>query len=140
MRLFFRSIFLSAVVWASDPRAELLEADRAFDRDTAARGLDGWMSWFAEDAQINARTGVIKGKAALREHYSKSIGQPGFSLRWQPLYAEASKDGTLGYTFGKGESVTTKPDGTTEKRPANYLTVWRKQKDGSWKVATDIGN
>ena len=118
----------------------LMEADRAFDRDTAARGLDGWMSWFADDAQLNHRSGVIRGRSSLREHYGKSIGQPGFSLRWEPLYAEAARDGSLGYTFGKAEATTRKADGTVEKRPANYLTVWRRMPDGKWRVVTDLGN
>ena len=79
----------------------LLDADKAFDRDTAARGLDGWMGWFAEEAQIPGPAGVIRGKAALREVYSKMFAAKEFSIHWWPLHAELSADGTLGYTFGR---------------------------------------
>lgn len=37
----------------------LLDADKAFDLATAERGLDGWMSFFADDARINTRNGVL---------------------------------------------------------------------------------
>ena len=140
MRYVALILVFAAALWAADVREELLNADRAFDRDTAARGLDGWMSWFAEDAQLNHRSGVIKSKAALREHYGKSIGRPGVLVHWVPLYAEPSKDGTLGYTFGTAEWTITDAGGKVEKRAGNYLTVWRRMSDGSWKVVTDLGS
>ena len=117
-----------------------MEADRQFDRDTAARGLDGWMAHFSDDAQVNTHKGVVKGKAALREHYSGMFAQRDFSIRWKPTFAEASKDGTMGYTFGEAQTKWTSPEGKAESRPGRYVTVWRKQADGGWKVATDIGN
>ena len=45
-------------------------------------------------------------------------------------------DGTLGYTWGRyrveaGDSITGR---------GRYLTVWRRQPDGSWKVDADIGS
>ena len=140
MRYVILTFLLASAVWAADFREELLNADRAFDRETAALGLDGWMSWFADDAQLNHRSGVIKGKAALREHYGKMIGQPGVQVHWVPLYAESSKDGSLGYTFGAAEWTITSPDGKVEKRNGNYVTVWRRMSDGTWKVVTDIGS
>lgn len=118
----------------------LLAADRAFGRATAAGGLDGWMSFFADDAQANTHAGVLKGKASLRQYYAAMFSRPEFSIRWKPLFAEAAKDGTLGYTFGEAESSFRDEKGELRKRPGRYVTVWRRQPDGSWKVATDIGN
>ncbi len=140
MRFLLLFSALSLPLLSADFRQQLLDADRAFARDTAARGLDGWMSWFADDAQVNHRTGLIKGKPALREHYGKAIGQPGVTVTWEPIYAEPSQDGTLGYTLGVAEWTTKTADGKVEKRPGRYVTVWRRMKDGTWKVVTDIGN
>jgi ketosteroid isomerase-like protein len=131
---------LLSLLLAADPRTELLEADRAFDRETAARGLDGWMAWFAADAQANLHTGVVKGQAALREHYAKMFARPGFSIRWQPLYAEASADATLGYTFGEAKISYTGEDGKPVERGGRYVTVWRRQPGGAWKAVFDLGN
>jgi len=130
----------TAAVAATDFRQELLEADRAFDRVTAERGLDGWMSCFAEDAQLNAPAGPLRGKAALREHYSKMFAQRDFSIRWTPYHAEASKDGTLGFTLGTAVISWTDDKHQSVKRNGRYLTVWRKEADGTWRAVTDIGN
>jgi ketosteroid isomerase-like protein len=133
-------VLIATLGLAGDPRQEMMDADRAFDRATAVRGLDGWMSYFAPDARLNLRSGILEGRANIRAHYAKMFAQPEFSIRWEPLFAEASADGTLGYTLGKARISFRMPDGTREQRPGNYLTVWKKQKDGAWKAATDIGN
>ena len=121
------------------PADALMEADRAFARDAAAKGLEGWMSWFAEDAQIPARTGMVQGKAALREVYAKMFATPEFHLEWAPVTAEISADGTLGYTFGRAKRAWRDSDGQLKNAESRYVTIWRKQKDGSYKVIFDMG-
>ena len=91
------------------------------------------MSFFSEDARINAPSGILEGKAALRRLYTGMFTQKNFSIRWKPLYAEASKDGTLGYTLGTAEISS--DDGNDR-----YLTVWRKQTDGTRTAVTNLGN
>ena len=116
-----------------------MEADKAFDRDTAARGLDGWMSWFAENARIEGAKDVIVGKAALREYYSKMFAGREFRIHWWPVYADVSEDGTLGYTFGRATISWLDEKGESQKRESRYSTLWRKQTDGGYKVVFDIG-
>ncbi len=117
----------------------LMEADKAFDRDTAARGLDGWMDWFAEDARIETPKEVLSGKAALREYYSKMFAGREFRIHWWPVQADISTDGTLGFTFGRAEISWRDEKGEMQKRESRYTTLWRKQKDGAYKVIFDIG-
>lgn len=64
----------------------------------------------------------------------------GSSLTWEPLQAEVSDAFDLGYTHGTFESRFPGPNGELSVTTGKYLTVWRKQPDGSWKVAADIGN
>lgn len=117
----------------------LMDADRAFDRDTAARGLDGWMSWFADDARIEGAKDVITGRPALREVYAKLFARRDFRIHWWPLHAEISDDGTLGYTFGRATLSWRDEKGDPQTQESRYCTLWRKQKDGSYKVVFDIG-
>lgn len=140
MRTLFLWLALAApVLFAQSPAAALIEADKAFDRDTAARGLDGWMSWFAENARIEGATDVIAGKPALREVYSKMFAQREFRIHWRPESADISDDGTLGYTFGRAEISWRDEKGEMQKRASRYTTLWRKQKDGTYKVVFDMG-
>lgn len=125
--------------WGQDHGAQaLLDADKAFDRD-AARGLEGWMGWFAEDAQILGQTGVVQGKAALRDVYSKMFAAKEFSIHWWPVHAEVSADGTLGCTFGRAKISWRDDKGELQTKDGRYTTVWRRQKDGSYKVVFDMG-
>jgi ketosteroid isomerase-like protein len=48
--------------------------------------------------------------------------------------------GDVGYTLGHWESVLKTPAGDSVLGRGNYLTIWRRQSDGTWKVSADIGN
>lgn len=76
---------------------ELLNADRAFARETARRGAEGWTERFAPD-------------------------------------------GNMGYTIGRYEARQRDTTGALVRSTGTYVTVWRKDARGGWKVALDIGN
>jgi ketosteroid isomerase-like protein len=57
------------------------------------------------------------------------FADPKFVLRWEPLGAEVS--GNLGYTYGLYRS---------SNGYGKYVSVWKKQRDGSWKIVVDAGN
>jgi ketosteroid isomerase-like protein len=67
-------------------------------------------------------------------------GSPRFAVSWQPTKAEASRGGDIGYTLGTYELTLNNPQGTPVTDRGKYLTVWKKQADGSWKVAVDTFN
>jgi ketosteroid isomerase-like protein len=62
-----------------------------------------------------------------------------FHLTWDPTFAAVSSSGDLGYTVGTRESSRRVGAEQVVDR-GTYLTVWRRQEDGSWKVEADIGN
>ena len=112
----------------------LRQADLDFARQTAARRLAGWMDFFADDASIIHDGQTVTGKDALRAFYQPVFANRDFTLTWSPNHAEASKDGTLGYTYGEYEAR----NGTSISRGI-YTTVWRKV-GGRWKVVLDLGS
>jgi ketosteroid isomerase-like protein len=117
------------------------KADLAFCEETKKRGLEGWMSYFADDATaFPAGKPFITGRDTLRSFYSGMFSRPEFSLTWKPVKADAAASGDLGYTIGVAEFRFRDKDGKMVNSPGKYLTVWKKQKDGSWKVAADLGN
>lgn len=138
--LFGMLAFAAPALFAQrDAATALMEADRAFDHDTAARGLDGWMDWFAEDARIETAKDVLVGKGVLRDFYSKMFASREFRLHWWPVHAEISTDGTLGFTFGRAEISWRDEKGEQQKRESRYTTLWRRQKDGTYRVIFDMG-
>lgn len=123
----------------ADPSV-LMDADRAFAAAVANGGTDAWVSWFATDgAQIVPDAGEIRGSDAIRKLMAP-LDDPANKLTWTPLRADIAASGDLGWTTGTYVSTTTLPDGTTTERDGRYVTIWRKQADGSWKVVMDLGN
>jgi ketosteroid isomerase-like protein len=132
---------LGTLVVSAAAKDELLEADREFGKAVAARGIDGWVECFAEDGKMFPAGGeVVEGKKAVRELMAARFAQPGFSLHWTPLGAELARSGDFGYTYGMSESRFTGKDGKLIVATGKYITVWRKEKNGAWKVIADIGN
>ena len=143
-RTFAPLLLLSmACTAASNPTAEkaaLLHADRAFDSATAAGGLEGWVSFVGDSGrQTDAHGNFVTGPAAIRELMRGLLNDTTRALRWVPDFADVSGDGTIGYTWGRWTMALRGSMGTHQAGQGRYLTVWRKQKDGNWKLEADIG-
>lgn len=65
--------------------------------------------------------------------------QPGVKLTWSALFTDVSDDGTLGYNYGRYESRRPGPDGKEIVRGRFFLTIWKRQPDGTWKYVMDTG-
>jgi len=140
------SLLVAAVLTGCTPSTTppspdvLMEADRAFAAAVAEGGSDAWVSWFAEDgAMIQPGLGEIRGHSAILPVMA-GLDQPGVSLRWEPERAEIAASGELGWTTGSYVSESPGPDGEVQRGTGRYVTIWRLQADGSWRVAMDLGN
>jgi ketosteroid isomerase-like protein/quercetin dioxygenase-like cupin family protein len=115
-------------------RSAVLALDREWSQST--KDVDKFTSYFASDATVYAPGApAMKGADAIRTQYSEMSGAPGFSLSWTPAEADVAASGDMAYTTGTYDMSMA---GATEK--GKYVTVWKKQADGSWKVSQDIFN
>jgi ketosteroid isomerase-like protein len=122
----------------SSGKEVLLKVEADFQKATAEHGLDGYMSFYAEDsAELSNASPIISGKAEIRRMLEP--WGPENSLTWTPVRADIAASGDLGYTYGNFV-LKTKENGKPMSYYGKYATVWKKQKDGSWKVAFDMGN
>jgi ketosteroid isomerase-like protein len=83
----------------SDGAARLRQLEAEFVKTTAEKGLDGFMTYFAEDgAELENGGGIVTGKENIRQ----ALGPwgPDVSLTWTPVKAEMAASGDLGYTYG----------------------------------------
>ncbi len=121
---------------------ELLRLDREFDRKVAAGGGGAaWAGYFAENGSMVGQTSApVVGPEAIRARMEPIFANPDFSLRWQPTRAEILIPGELGFTTGRYERHAKTKEGKTEVEHGTYVSVWRKQADGSWKIILDTGN
>jgi ketosteroid isomerase-like protein len=81
---------------------------------------------------------LVVGPDAVRAFYSAQSS--GTSLSWHPVYASAAGSGDLGFTIGDYLLTARGPSGAAVQRVGKYLTVWKRQKDGTWKFVIDGGN
>jgi len=116
--------------------AAMLKADRDFNRAVADRDMSRFLSLVAEDATFNGS----RGREAVGKAWAPFFSADGPRLSWAPTKAESLVAGDVGYTVGTWERRTPAPDGTVKVTHGQYLTVWRKQKDGSWQAAFDTGS
>lgn len=122
-------------------RSELMDADRAFNEATAEGGVAGWVSHFAANgSMISAGVGEIHGLEDIQAAMEEAFADASYRLTWEPLRAEVSKSGDLGYTVGRYTSVRLGNLGQEVRSSGLYVSIWRRQEDGSWKVEMDLGN
>ena len=115
-----------------------LEAD--FMKAAAERGSQGYMSYYAEDAvELPNGADMIQGKESIAKSMS-FLDQKDNHLTWTPIFADMAASGDLGYTFGTYEFRSKDKDGKPTVEYGKYASVWKRQKDGSWKVVMDMGN
>ncbi len=139
-------VLMTALLAACNPpnleqeRQALLAADIAFAEDVAQGGAEAWGSYFAEDGRWYTSEGWLIGRDAILEFAEQVFGDESVELTWTPEVAEVAYYGDMGYTIGTYEFVQGDPEGGFVRSNGTYVTIWRKQGDGSWKVAVDIGN
>jgi ketosteroid isomerase-like protein len=115
----------------------LVEAERAFARTSLQKGIrESFIEFFADDG-IGFDPHPIKVKEAYLKQPAPAT-RPPVVLDWQPVYADVSRAGDLGYTTGPYTFTNNSP----EKKSTHYgfyFSIWKKQSDGSWKVVVDCG-
>ena len=120
--------------------AAIMKADADFNQAVADRNLTRFLSFIAEGATFNGGTpDEIRGHDAIAKDWAPFFEPMGPRLTWAPTKAEVLGAGDLGYSVGTSEFRST-ADGKTTVRRGNYLTVWRKQADGAWRVVYDSGS
>ncbi|HEX9129819.1 MAG TPA: DUF4440 domain-containing protein [Gemmatimonadaceae bacterium] len=126
---------------ASDAtESSLMQADRDFAVATHARGIDGWMSFYARDAiRIRYRGNMIRGFDEIRKFDLPNISDTTSILNWEPTDAYVFNGGSIGSTTGKYSVVSRRAADTgKELGSGRYVTMWRRD-GGRWLVIMDTG-
>ncbi|HUU12910.1 MAG TPA: SgcJ/EcaC family oxidoreductase [Terriglobia bacterium] len=121
--------------------ATLRDLDAQWSKVTTAKDVEGFVGFYTDDAMLfPPNASMVTGKEAIRKWATEMMANPGFAMGWQVTKAEAARSSDLGYTIGTYELTLHDPKGKPVSDRGKYLTVWKKQADGTWKVAADISN
>ena len=118
----------------------LKQLEAEFMKAAADRGSQGYLSYYAEESVelpnggpiIQGKTNIAPGMGFLDDKNNRLI--------WTPVGADISASGDLGYTYGNYEFHSKNKQGKETVDYGKYTSIWKRQKDGSWKVVLDMGN
>ena len=117
---------------------KLRQTELAFSQMSVEKGMAAAFIFYADKDVIKLGSDgqfPIIGKDSLVASFAGKPPQA-FTLEWSPVRVEVSQSADLGYTFGNWIFTNAKK----EKSYGVYMTVWKKQTDGSWKYVLDGGS
>jgi ketosteroid isomerase-like protein len=129
---------VSAAPKATADTLKQLEAD--FMKAAAEKGSQGYMSYYADDAvEVPNGAAIVQGKVNIAKDMG-FLDDKNNRLIWTAVGADISVSGDLGYTYGNYEFHAKDKDGKATVEHGKYTSIWKQQRDGSWKVVLDMGN
>jgi len=110
----------------------VVAAEKAFAKLAAEKGMrDAFIAFLADDSVV-FDPDPMNGKEVWRARPAS----PGL-LEWYPVYSEVSLAGDLGFNTGPYD-YRPKP-GEKPVAFGQFATIWKRQADGAWKAALDLG-
>jgi len=119
--------------------AALKDNEAAWVKDAATKDVDKWAAHYTDDASLlMAEAPIVTGKDGIRAALKPFLSDPNFALTFGATKVDVAKSGDLGYTQGTYSMTATNPaTKAPSEEKGKYLTVYRKQADGSWKAVED---
>ncbi len=116
-----------------DAPASLAAAETAFAAHSMREDMRAaFLANFADDG-VFVRSGWIVSNDWLRDRPA-----PPIALDWRPQYVEVATSGELGLSTGPTK-ITSKTDPAAAPGYGQYVSIWRREGAGPWKVAVDLG-
>jgi ketosteroid isomerase-like protein len=117
-------------------KKELINVDLEFSKLSIEKGKNYAFSYYIHNDGVLLRPDgmPLQGKAAL-DSLQLNRADTAYTLKWKPMYANASQSGELGYTYGVWLLTT-----ADTSMMGTYATVWKKDEQAKWKFILDMGN
>jgi ketosteroid isomerase-like protein len=91
-----------------------------------------FLDWLAPGATI-FRNGPVNGPRVI-----EAEGDPPIVLDWRPVHVETSASGEMGLSTGPWR-ITKRGDVASAQRFGQFVSVWRRNSAGAWRVHVDLG-
>jgi uncharacterized protein (TIGR02246 family) len=119
----------------------LRSTDARLSRAVADKDLERTLEFYASDASIlPVAEPIVTGRQAIRAEWEHIFQIPGFQSTTTATTVEVSRGGDLGFTQGTYSTTFDLANGTQATERGKWVSVWKKQADGTWKVAVEIYN
>jgi ketosteroid isomerase-like protein len=117
---------------------QIIAIEKQSETELNAQGVAYAFEKFADaDAVIKRQNDtLIKGSKAIGKFYSGDFFKNARAF-WKPDFVDISNDGTMAYSYGRYRWEITDGSGKLIELRGVFHTVWKRQKDGSWKYVWD---
>ncbi len=114
-------------------REQVITVERAFARSMADRSFEDFSSFVSEEAIFFSGPTPLRGKAQVIDWWKRYFTTESAPFSWEPDEVEVLASGTLALSSGPVRD----PDG---KIFARYLSIWRLEAPGTWRIIFDKGS
>ena len=123
---------------AANPRADLLDAERALISRCAEIGPDAFPATLSTEARLY-RPGMSPALSPGAIKIFIETPCDGVCPIYELIDGETASSGDLGYVYG-WVTTTATAAGKTETKRSNYLRIWKREDGRSWRVVVDVTN
>lgn len=114
------------------PAREVWAAETAFAKTMADRDHAAFATFVSEEGVFMSETATFRGRAQVAAGWKRFFEGPAAPFSWAPERVEVLDSGTLALSTGP----VFDPQG---KRSGTFISTWRREADGKWRVIFDKG-
>jgi ketosteroid isomerase-like protein len=119
-------------------KLEIIKTEKDFEKLVAEKGPAEGFYQFADSNAVIKREHdtLIVGKNNIKNYYlNQKLQKP--TVTWSPDAVTVSDAGDMASSYGKYKWIIKDASGKEQISKGVFHTVWKKQKDGSWKYIWD---
>ena len=127
-------IELSAKCQEKSALMQVVNAEKSFAAYAGSTGItEAFLKYLDDSSKVFEQGKILNGKEVWRERKTDSM-----ELRWYPEFADVAASGDFGYTTGPSEFRLKKGSDKADHK-GYFNSIWKKDKNGEWKVVLDMG-
>jgi ketosteroid isomerase-like protein len=118
-------------------KMEMMDADRAFSKMSQEKGMKTALIEYLDSNGVLLRPGHLPIAGADAVDFLIQQNDADFTMTWEPKNGVIARSGELGYTYG---IYALRPSAKDTVIYGTYVSIWKKEKGGTWKYVLDSGN
>jgi len=118
-------------------KMEMMNVDREFSKMSEEKGMKAAFIEYLDSNGVLLRPNRLPIAGADAIDYLLQQNDSDYTMTWEPRDGFIAKSGDLGYTYG---IYALRPSQKDTIIYGTYVSIWKREKDGTWKFVLDTGN
>jgi hypothetical protein len=118
-------------------KMEMMNVDREFSKMSEEKGMKAAFIEYLDSNGVLLRPNRLPIAGADAIDFLLEQNDSDYTMTWEPRDGFIAKSGDLGYTYG---IYALRPSQKDTIIYGTYVSIWKREKDGTWKYVLDTGN